>query len=226
MPVGEDLDFDMARLFNELLDIEIIIAEGGKSLAAGSLDRGRKLFFLSDQPHSFAATAGTRLHHHGKANLMCKIDGLFIGQRLGSTRHDGHAGLLHGLARRHLVPHRTHDIATRTDKRDPLLGTEICKIAVLCQEPVAGVNRIRTTPLGNLNDSVHHQVRVSRRRCSARIRFIGESHMQGISVDVGIDRDRFYAQLATGADDPYGDLSAIGNQNLLEHQALPVSARN
>src|SRR6185369_3941421 len=48
-------------------------------------------------------------------------------------------------------------------------------------------------------------------------RLIRFAHMQGIGIGVGIDRHRLDPHRARRADDPAGDLAAIGNQDLLEH---------
>src|SRR4029434_4578540 len=44
-------------------------------------------------------------------------------------------------------------------------------------------------------------------------------HVQRISVSLGIDRDRLDAEPPAGADDPAGDLAAIGDQDLVEQLA-------
>ena len=41
--------------------------------------------------------------------------------------------------------------------------------------------------------------------------------MDGITVGLGIDRDRFNTHPPRGLDDPAGDLAAIGDQDSLEH---------
>jgi hypothetical protein len=42
--------------------------------------------------------------------------------------------------------------------------------------------------------------------------------VHGVAVEVGVDGDRLDTELLTGADDPHGDLSAVGDQDFLEHQ--------
>ena len=43
--------------------------------------------------------------------------------------------------------------------------------------------------------------------------------MEGVAVELGVDGDGGDPQLAAGADDPDGDLAAVGDQDLLEHAA-------
>src|SRR5207237_243482 len=48
---------------------------------------------------------------------------------------------------------------------------------------------------------------------------VGHPHVEGIAVQVRVDRDRRDAQLPAGAHDSYGDLAAVGDQELLEQGA-------
>ena len=41
--------------------------------------------------------------------------------------------------------------------------------------------------------------------------------VDGVAVGVGVDRDRRDAHLVERADDPAGDLAAVGNQNFVKH---------
>ena len=46
---------------------------------------------------------------------------------------------------------------------------------------------------------------------------VGQLHVLGVAVGLGIDDDGLDAHLAAGALDPQRDLAAIGDQDLLEH---------
>ena len=48
---------------------------------------------------------------------------------------------------------------------------------------------------------------------------VGEPHMHCVGVGGRVNGDRPDAHVAAGAVDPERDLAAIGDQNLLEHQA-------
>src|SRR5258708_11459720 len=54
-------------------------------------------------------------------------------------------------------------------------------------------------------------------------RLVGEAHRQRVAVRLAINGDGADAQLLARADDAQGDLSAIGNQDFLEHE-LQLSA--
>ncbi len=51
--------------------------------------------------------------------------------------------------------------------------------------------------------------------------FVGGTDVQAGGVGFRMDGDGLDAELFTGADDPKGDLSAIGYQNFLEHAVTP-----
>src|SRR4051794_37759537 len=58
---------------------------------------------------------------------------------------------------------------------------------------------------------------------------VGQGQVGGVAVGLGEDRDHLHPQVLAGADDPQGDLTAVGDQDALEHRtrAQPVgSTRN
>jgi hypothetical protein len=46
---------------------------------------------------------------------------------------------------------------------------------------------------------------------------IGELDMHRINIRLGVNRNRFDVEFATGADDAKGDFATIGNQDAFEH---------
>src|SRR5579864_5784658 len=48
-------------------------------------------------------------------------------------------------------------------------------------------------------------------------RFVGEAHMQAMTIGLRINGDGSDSQVLTGADDANGDLASIGDQDFLEH---------
>ena len=57
------------------------------------------------------------------------------------------------------------------------------------------------------------QVALGRRRLADADRLVGELEVRGVGVGGGIDARRLDAQLAAGADDPQGDLAAVGDED-------------
>ena len=68
MAVGEDLDLDMARPRQVLLDQHVIVGEGGLGLALGAGQRVGEFVGALDHPHALAAAAGRGLDQHRKAD--------------------------------------------------------------------------------------------------------------------------------------------------------------
>ena len=60
------------------------------------------------------------------------------------------------------------------------------------------------------------------RRADAHV-VVGEADVQRLPVGLAVDGDGLDAQFAAGADDPQGDLAAVRDQDLLEHQAASKS---
>src|SRR5581483_9716278 len=63
--VAQHLDFDMARIDDELLDEYAVVAEGGLRLRAGAREPLRHLGPRMRDAHALAAAAGRGLDHHG-----------------------------------------------------------------------------------------------------------------------------------------------------------------
>src|SRR2546426_10680510 len=78
---------------------------------------------------------------------------------------------------------------------------------------------LRAASLGNVKQLGNTEVRVAGGSFSQPVRFVGFADMQSCAVRVGIDGDRGNAHLATAANNAYRDLSAVGNQDLVEHSA-------
>ena len=53
--------------------------------------------------------------------------------------------------------------------------------------------------------------------------FIGFGNMQGMPVRLGINRNGFYAHALKRAGNAARNRTAIGNQDLFEHQRVPLS---
>ena len=71
--------------------------------------------------------------------------------------------------------------------------------------------------LGSANNCRNIQVAFRRTWRTDTDRFICKANRQGITVGFAIDRDGPYSEFLTGTDDAKSDLSAIGNQDLIEH---------
>ena len=103
---------------------------------------------------------------------------------------------------------------------------EICRvlksggeIGIFAEESVARMYGFGAVFAGRVEDAVHTQIAFARERWADVFSLIGHAHVLGRAVGIRIDRHRSDAHLARGAHDANGNLAAIGNQDLAEHEA-------
>ena len=87
--VAENLDLDMARVDDELLDEHAIVAEARFRFGAR-----RRVAFLAlpgvvGDPHALAAATGRGLDHHGVADFSGELDCVFCVRDLAEISGDG-----------------------------------------------------------------------------------------------------------------------------------------
>ena len=90
------------------------------------------------------------------------------------------------------------------------------ELRVLREESVAGVDRLRAGAPGRRDDGVDVEVALPRGRRSDAHRDIGLGDVARTGVGVAEHRDRADSHGAQRADDPHGDLAAVGDQNGVE----------
>ena len=80
--------------------------------------------------------------------------------------------------------------------------------------------------LDGIEDGRGVQVGLGARVPSERIGLVGQPHMEGISIGIGVHRHRLDAHLTSGTNDADGNFAAVGDQDLLQHEAdILVDAR-
>ena len=137
--VGEDLNLDVPRPFDQPFDVEGAVAERVLGVSPGRLHRLQRVVIRADDAHADAAAAARRLHQRRAADPLergeQRLVGL-IGGRL--SRHDGHTGGLHQPSRADLRAHRDHRRRRRADEDDAGVRARLGKCRVLGEEPVPG----------------------------------------------------------------------------------------
>ena len=84
------------------------------------------------------------------------------------------------------------------------------------------MDRVGAGHLGGRDDLRDVEVALPRRRRADADRLVGELHVQRLGVGRRVHRDRLEAHLATCADDTQRDLTAIGDQDFLEHRYVAI----
>ncbi len=224
MPVGENLDFDMARPRQVLLDQHMIVGERRLGLAFGAFQRIVELFRRLDHPHALAAAASRGLDQDGKSDagrLLCQERRRLIVAVI--ARHQRHPGLPHDLLGFALRTHGADRRRRRSDKDHAHLAAGLGEARILRQETVAWMDRFRARAPARVEDPVGHEVAVARRGAADVHGLVGHRNVPRIGIGIRIDRNCPDAQSPRGLDDPASDLAAIGDQNLREHLNSPIS---
>jgi len=119
MLVAKKLEFDVPRMFNEPLGVNIRRAEGLLRFTARRFVCREKLFLLAHHAHATSATARHRLQNEWVTDF-CSFLGklLFSLNRAVTARNRRKARAFHLAPRAVLLSHHFDDLGPRTDKRD------------------------------------------------------------------------------------------------------------
>src|SRR5690606_20522331 len=194
-PVAENLQLDMAWLFQILFDVDGVVAEG----RAGCRARRRKRHFevgsRARDLHSPSATAGRCLDDDGIADLRGDALGfLFVGNRALRAGHYWNAQTLGRPLGLDLVAHYADMVAGRADEGDVMSGQYVGKLRIFRQEAVTWVHGVGTGDFAGRHDLVDVQVAVARGRRADANGLVRKSHMHGVRVSGGVDDDRLDAE--------------------------------
>ncbi len=207
--VREQLDLDVARTLDVALAEDGAVAERGLRLAAGRLERLLELLRRAHDPHAAAAAARGRLDEQREAELV-GLAGL----------DDGDAGLAREPLRRELVAARAQRLDGRADPDEAGRLDRGGEVGALREEPVAGMDRVGARLLRRAHVLLRLQVRGDLDR---RVRL---ARVQGAAVVGRGDGDRRDPELAAAAEDPAGDLAAVGYEESADrHRPASVSAQ-
>ena len=224
MTVAEHLDLDMARLRDEFLDEDPVVAETRRRLVLRALEPLARLVVIPGDAHALAAAARARLEHHRIADLGGDLHRL-IGIRDQAHRagHRVHARLLGELLGGDLVAHRLDRRFRRADEGHARGRERLGEFRVFRQEAVAGMHRLGAARADGVHHPVDDDIALACRGRPDMHRLVGHLHMQRPGVGVRIDRHRLDAHLARGLDHPAGDLAPVRDQDLVEHlSSLPL----
>ena len=207
--VCEQLDLHVARPLEVALDEDRVVAERRLRLAAGGLERVVELGRAADDAHAAPAAARRGLHEQRETDLL----------RL-AVRNDRDARGASDPLGGELVPARAQRLGRRPDPREARRLDRLGEVAVLRQEAVAGMDRVRAGPLRRTDQLLGIEIAPDRDRlvCGARV--------QRACVVLGGDGDRADAERLRGAEDPERDLAAVRYEERVDrHRPARVSAQ-
>ena len=128
--------------------------------------------------------------------------------------NDGNARPGHQPSGPLLVSHAPVDGTGRSDEREPGLGHGIGEVAVLAEEAVPGVDRVRSAAPRGRDQRVDVQVA---RDLDGLVRHPG---VERAAIDAGVDGHRGETHRAAGARDADRDLAAVRDQDLFHGTQL------
>ena len=216
--VGDDLDFDVVRSLDELLDEHAIVAEAVARLVAAGLKAFAGLLVVVGDAQSLAATPGRGLDHYRVTDIPGDADG--CGGILDCRVVTGNGidpGLFGQLLRRDLVAHGRDRMVLRADEDDAAFFETARELLVLGEEAVARVHRLGAGLFAGSDDLVHHQIGFLGRCRADTHAFVGHQYVHRVLVGFGIDGDRLDTHLLGGLHDPAGNFASVGDQYFLEH---------
>ena len=216
--IAEDLELDVPRRLDVLLDVDVGHAERRFRFPLRGLDRVRQLAGGAHHAHAAAAAAGGGLHDHGISNVLRDLERPLLAVEWAvAAREDRHAGLPHDAAGAGLVPHETDDLRVRADEPDVARLADLRQVRAFGKKPVAGMNGVRAGNFSGADHGRHVQVAVGAARGTDAHVFVGEFHVQRVFVGLRIHGHGLDAELAAGIDHPQRHFAAVRDQDFLEH---------
>ena len=219
LAVGQHLDLHVARVLQEFLHVDHVVAERGLGFRLRGGDGVVERRFGVHHAHAAPAAAACGLHDHRIADLAADPDvgRRIVAQRTAAAGHARHAGLLHRADRLDLVAHQPDGVRPGTDEHEAALLHAFGEVGVLAEEAVAGVDRLRVGHFRRGDDRRHVEVALGGRRRPDAYRLVGHGHVLEVAVHRGMHRDRADPQRVARAQDAQGDFAAVCDYDFIEH---------
>ena len=129
------------------------------------------------------------------------------------------------MARFDLVAHLIDDFRRRADENNAFVFAALREGGILRQKTVPRMHRFGAASFTNIDDAVHREIALLRRRGANRVGIVGVFDVQRFAVGFGVDRHRFDIELAASARDPHRDLAPVGDQDTFKHVGAGVRPR-
>jgi len=210
--VAQHLKLDVPGMLEKFFRVHVRRAKGLLRLAAGRLVGGQELFLPANDAHPASSSTRGGFEDQRISDAPGFLGELFLTLDDALTsRNGGQARGLHLAAGAVLFTHHFHDFRTWTNKSNLRGFAYFGEVGVFRKKSVSGMNGIHVGYLCGADDLRNVQVAFAAARRTDANRFIGKPDMQRIAVRFGVHRNRGYPQLLAGADDPQGNLPAIGD---------------
>ena len=216
--IGQDLHLNVQGAFDQLLQIDLVIAKGGACFRASSVNLRGELGLRFQDAHATSAAAPACLQHQRETDEAGKLHRLRQMLRERSCRrHDGDVDRLRQLACLDLVAEKPKSFGGGADKSEARACAGFGKFGVLGQETITGMDRICPGAQCRSNDILDIKIGLNGRfALTDEVAFISLKSVQREAILGRINADRPNAQLACGTEDANCDLAAIGNEYRLD----------
>ena len=166
--IGEDLDLDVARPCEQLLDKHRAVAECRERLALATREGRRHLIGARDGAHPATAASRRGFQHDRVAELFRDRDRIFgVRQRMWAAGDNRNAERARQFARLGLVAEQRQRFRPRPDEGETLLEASLREAGILGQEAIAGMHAIAARGLGGLDAAHRHRDRRAPDRSTA-----------------------------------------------------------
>src|SRR5208282_2574859 len=129
------------------------------------------------------------------------------------------------LAGAGFAAHHLHGLRGGADEDDSGLAAGAGEGWVLGEKAVTGMDGLGTAAARGFENPGNVQIGLGCLGGAEILAETGLAYVESPPVHVGVDRDRLDAHLATGTDDAYRDLAAIGDEDSFEHVSEQPSYR-
>ena len=219
--VGENLDFNVVRLFQIFFEIETRVAEGVEGFGAGVAISGCKFGAAAHEAHTFAAAAGDSFEEDGEAHGL-REGVCFVGLFDGVVRagDGGDFGTASDLATGGFGAEGFHGLCGGADEGDAGVGAGARESGVFGEKTVPGMDGIGAGFFCDGDYLVDVEIAFTGRCGADGIGFVGKTDVERFAVDFAEDGDGADAEFAAGAKDANCNFSAVGDQDFSEHEGF------
>src|SRR5262245_54964057 len=156
MAVGHDLKFNVARIYDELFQVHLVVSKCFLRLMTRAVESGFKAWLIMRGAHPTATATAGRLNHYRVPELLCDFHRLILclNDSIAAGRYR-HAGFASSSTSSVLVAHRLHRTRGRPNEPDVAAFADLHEMRVLSQKPVAGMNRVNIADLSGAHDPIN-----------------------------------------------------------------------